>query len=142
MANTILVPIDGSEPSRNALTVAIEEFDDAELILLHVIEPYNVFSVTEDAVRDDDILEERRSERAALLEEFAETAVDMGADVRTELMLGSPSRAIVDACEEFDVDHVVMGSRGRTGLSRMILGSVADTVVKRAPVTVTVVRSD
>ncbi|WP_252700795.1 universal stress protein [Natronosalvus vescus] len=142
MANTILVPIDGSEPSRNALTVAIEEFDDAELILLHVIEPYNVFSVTEDAVRDDDILEERRSERAALLEEFAETAVDMSADVRTELMLGSPSRAIVDACEEFDVDHVVMGSRGRTGLSRMILGSVADTVVKRAPVTVTVVRSD
>ena len=142
MVKTILVPIDGSEHSRDALAAAIEEFGDSELILLHAIEPYNVFSVTEDAVRDDDLLEKRRSERAALLEEFAETAADMGADVRTELMLGSPARAIVDACEEFDVDHVVMGSRGRTGLSRIVLGSVADTVVKRAPVTVTVVRSN
>ncbi|MCU4750811.1 universal stress protein [Halobacteria archaeon AArc-curdl1] len=141
MANTILVPIDGSEHSREALSVAIEEFDDAELIVLHVIEPYNVFSVTENAARDDEVLEERRSERAALLEESREFAADRGVNVRTELMLGSPSRAIVDACEEFDVDHVVMGSRGRTGLSRLVLGSVADTVVKRAPTTVTVVRS-
>lgn len=141
MANTILVPIDGSEHARKALSVAIEEFGDAELIVLHVIEPYNVFSVTENAARDDEVLEERRAERAALLEESREFAADRGATVRTELMLGSPSRAIVDACDEFDVDHVVMGSRGRTGLSRLVLGSVADTVVKRAPTTVTVVRS-
>jgi nucleotide-binding universal stress UspA family protein len=54
--------------------------------------------------------------------------------------IGRPSRAIVEYAEEHDIDHIVMGSHGRSGVTRILLGSVAETVVRRSPVPVTIVR--
>ncbi|MFC6988838.1 universal stress protein [Haloplanus sp. GCM10025708] len=61
-------------------------------------------------------------------------------ELRTELVVGKPEREIVDYVDQEDVDHVVMGSHGRSGLDRLLLGSVAETVVRRVRVPVTVVR--
>lgn len=141
MSQRVLVPVDGSTHSKDALTVAAEEFGDAELIVYHVVEPFDVASVSEPAVWDDDVLDRRTDEGEKLLEEYRTLAKDHGVDVRTELAFGKPTRAIVDAAGEFDVDHIVMGSRGRKGVARVLLGSVAENVVRRAPVTVTVVRT-
>ena len=71
---------------------------------------------------------------------MAEDGVLDGIGFGLETVDGKPAREIVSYAEKGDVDHIVMGSRGRSGLSRLLLGSVAETVVRRAPTPVTVVR--
>jgi len=56
------------------------------------------------------------------------------------MRVGRPARAIEECAEEAAVDHVVIGSHGRDGIARILLGSVAETVVRRSPVPVTAVR--
>ena len=78
-------------------------------------------------------------------EESAETMLEEVTDAydatfATETVVGRPARTIVDYAEQEDVDAVVVGSNGREGISRILLGSVAETVVRRSPVLVTVVR--
>lgn len=140
MARTLLVPVDGSEHSRRALTEAATEFEADERIVLHVVEPFDVFSVTEEAVWDEAYMDKREREAAALLEEYKALADELGVSIRTELVRGSPAREIIRAVDEYAVDHVVMGSRGRTGVGRVVLGSVAETVAERSPVSVTIIR--
>lgn len=61
-------------------------------------------------------------------------------DLTAVTEFGRPARTIVEYVEDHDVDHVVVGSHGRSGLSRTLLGSVAERVVRRSSVPVTVVR--
>jgi nucleotide-binding universal stress UspA family protein len=56
------------------------------------------------------------------------------------VVVGRPAREIVDYADENDIDHVVMGSHGRSGVSRIVLGSVAENVVRKSSVPVTVAR--
>ena len=140
MTDRILVPVDGSEQSRRAFDTATTMFDDAEFVVLHVIEPYDVAAVTESAVWDDEFVTEREREAETVLDEFRDLATELDVDAQFELTHGRPSRAILEAIGEFNVDHVVMGSRGRRRVARVLLGSVAETVTKRAPVAVTIVR--
>ncbi|MFB6177175.1 MAG: universal stress protein, partial [Halobaculum sp.] len=60
--------------------------------------------------------------------------------VETDTAVGRPASAIVEYAETNEVDHLVLGSHGRTGVSRLLLGSNAEKVVRRSPVPVTVVR--
>jgi nucleotide-binding universal stress UspA family protein len=75
-----------------------------------------------------------------VLDEAEARAEEHGVPVHRETIVGVPSRAIVEWAEENEVDGVVIGSHGREGVSRVLLGSVAETVVRRSPVPVTVVR--
>ena len=142
MAKKVLVPVDSSEHSRNAFRAAATEFDSSELVVLHVLEPFDVFAVTEQAVWDEEYLEGREREAEQLLAEYESLADDLGVSIETELVRGSPAREIVRSADELGADHIVIGSRGRTGIGRVLLGSVAETVAKRAPVTVTIVRGE
>lgn len=63
-----------------------------------------------------------------------------GVTLTTETGSGRPERAIVAYAEDHLVDEIVIGSHGRTGGSRILLGSVAEQVVRRSPIPVTVVR--
>lgn len=60
--------------------------------------------------------------------------------IRTATRTGQPDQEIIAYAEEERIDHVVMGSHGRTGLTRVVLGSVAETVVRRSPTPVTIIR--
>lgn len=140
MADRILVPVDGSDHSRQALQTAATEFTADEHIVLHVIDPFDLEAATEDAVWGREFMEQREREAEALLEEYEELAAELGVSIRTELTHGSPARTIIGAADDFDVDHIVIGSRGRSGIDRVLLGSVAETVAKRAPTSVTIVR--
>ena len=136
----ILVPIDDSDPARAAFEHALTTFPDAKITVLHVINP----SIS--AYSDDPPYNFQRAvdaeEKAAdrLFEEARALADDHGVSIETETLVGSPARGILECAEERDVDHVVLGSHGRSGVSRVLLGSVAETVVRRAAVPVTVVR--
>jgi nucleotide-binding universal stress UspA family protein len=142
MFGTILVPVDGSEHSRHALTVAATELEADRIVILHVIDPFTVVSTTERAVWDDDFHARRKREAESLLEEYEALADGLDVSVETALMHGSPANAIIGAVDDFDVDQIVIGSRGRSGIGRVLLGSVAEAVAKRAPTSVLIVRPE
>lgn len=136
----ILVPYDGSRPAQQAVEYAVSNWDDAEIVLLRVIEAADgSLEAGIDLIKER--LKEQREEGAAeLSDELKATLNDSKAEFRVETTVGKPAREIVDFAETNDISHIVIGSHGRTGASRVLLGSVAQKVVRRAPTSVTVVR--
>lgn len=136
----VLVPVDGSDPAAAALDYALEQFEDAEIVALFVMDPVDGATAWGPGSADQWLsVSEERAETT--LDAAAETAEAAGRSIQTESILGRPSHTIVEYADEHDVDHIVIGSHGRGGLSRALLGSVAETVVRSAPVPVTVARS-
>jgi nucleotide-binding universal stress UspA family protein len=134
----VLVPYDGSPQSESALTFAVEEWPDATFTLLYVIDPVTSgFGQRTLPGGGEEWFEEAKATARAEFED-AEALVDRSLDTRIEV--GSPARVIVDVADEAPFDHVTLGSHGREGVTRVLLGSVAETVVRRSPVPVTVVR--
>lgn len=121
----VLCPVDFSDCSRKALELATDIIEpDGKITLLHVEEP------------DD------RALRARLLEEWsANLERTARVPVMHQTRAGSPAFAILAHLEENPAfDLVVMGSHGRTGMQRVLLGSVAETIVRRANYPVLVAR--
>ena len=142
MPDRILVPFDDSEPAREALEYSFELFPDGDVTALTIVDlsdmEYLPDSPTEpaDADADDGVFATAREK----LQTATEIADERGVEIETVTEAGPPARTIVDYADEDDVDHIVMGSHGREGLSRILLGSVAETVVRQSSVPVTVVR--
>ena len=136
----VLVPYDGSQPAQQAVEYAVANWDTEQIVLLRVIEfADGSLEAGVDLIKER--LKESREERAAeLSEELLETLNGSTVDYDVETVVGKPAREIVGYAEATDVEAIVIGSHGRTGASRVLLGSVAQTVVRRAPVPVTVVR--
>ncbi len=146
MVQNVLVPVDKSEQARKAFEWALEQFDDAHLTVFHVVDLSDP-QYFEDAVEmaGEDVGEDRYegvlSETRNFLQAFVDEAEDAGVEASHDYTRGdSPSRGIVEYAEENEVDHIVMGSHGRSGAARILLGSVAENVTRRSPVPVTVVR--
>lgn len=129
----ILLAYDGSEPADEALDLALDRFDVDELTALYVYDPSDA-----DASDPEDG-DPARERAAAVLPAVSERAPG-GVPVTTTHAVGDPAEQIVAHAGEHGVDHVVLGSHGREGMSRLLLGSVAETVVRGSPVPVTVVR--
>lgn len=145
MTDRYVIAYDGSDPSRDALEYAIEHFPDAELVVVHVVEvlegywtAYADFEELSEAGHPAADQIQKKGER--VIEEARELASEHGRDVETVLQAGDPARRIVSEAEDVNADGIVIGSHGRTGGSRVLFGSVAENVVRRAPVPVTVVR--
>ena len=140
MAKRVLVPIDGSEGAWHALDHAAGEHPDARLTLLFVINPVGAGAGGQ--AGDIGCAEEwyeTAEQRAEALFDDAADRLD-GRTFDSEITVGRPAHTIVAFAEEHPIDAVVMGSHGRKGVSRILLGSVAETTVRRSPVPVTVVR--
>ena len=148
MASQILVPIDGSPLSEKALSVALEEYPESTIQLLHVIDPtepgYSYVSLGVDAYDSPRHGSDEWYDRAeAFAEEIFEDAREQAGDeteLVTETRVGRPDREIVRYIEDADVDHVVLGSHGRDRESLTLVGGVAEAVVFRSPVRVTLVK--
>ena len=140
----ILVPVDGSPQSNDALEHAFDQFPDADVTALTAVDPIAAGYAAApgpDATGYPGEWTEQAEERAdTILDEAVDFAAEHGREVETVRVTDRPARAIVDYAEEHDVDQVVIGSHGRTGVTRVLLGSVAENVVRRAPCPVTVVR--
>ena len=142
MADHVLVPLDGSPQSWSALEHALEEHPDARISLLSVINPMEAGYSAETALPSaaEEWYESAKAAAQQRFDEAAEMAAEAGVSVDTVVEVGRPSRMIVEYAEEHDVDGIVMGSHGRKGVPRILLGSVAEAVVRSSPVPVTVVR--
>ena len=144
MSKHVLVPVDDSERATEALEFALEEYPEATITALHVIDPADFYAATGiegGAMANYDRIRENHEQRAdQVLENARKHAEKAGVEIETDHILGGVSRTIIEYIDEHDVDHVVIGSHGRTGARRILLGSVAEKVARRSPVPVTIVR--
>jgi nucleotide-binding universal stress UspA family protein len=139
----ILCPIDFSEASREALRAAVEVARrfGGELTLFHAY-PLPGYTLPEGTVLPNaEMLQALADETQAMLEKWKAEAMAMGAaQVAIDKSVGEPATAILDAAEAGKFDLVVVATHGRTGFAHMILGSVAERVVRRCPAPVLTVR--
>ncbi len=139
----ILCPVDFSDASRDALRVASElaRRFDGEVTVFHAY-PLPGYTLPEGTVLPaTGMLQELASQTDALLSKWREEAIADGAPrVAVAKSVGEPASEIVDAAEEGKFDAIVVGTHGRTGLAHVLLGSVAERVVRRAPMPVVTVR--
>jgi nucleotide-binding universal stress UspA family protein len=136
-----LVALDDSPQAQHALKYALSVHDGDEFVLVHVID-YSE-SITDPSRGGRGRLEgwyQKATEDAEELFADARELTD-GYDVSVTTVVadGKPVREILDCADEHDVDQIVMGSHGRTGVARVLLGSVAEQVVRRAECPTTVV---
>jgi len=140
MPENVLIAFDGSPLSERALTYAIENFSDATLTAIYVINPIN--SVMDVEAGGLPVAEDWYDNAKARATSIHETATDIAAehdiDLKTVTEVGRPARSILKYADENDIDQIVMGSHGRSGINRTFLGSVAETVTRRARIPVTI----
>lgn len=140
----VLVPVDGSPQSNEALKHALRNFHDSGITALTAVDPiaagYAAAPGPDATAYPGEWTEQAEKRADAVLDDAAEIAAHESRRVETVRVTDRPVRAIVGYAEEHDVEHIVIGSHGRTGITRVLLGSVAEKVVRRAPCPVTVVR--
>lgn len=138
MPDSILIPMDGSEQAAKALSEAMDAFPDASFTVLFVARPPTQNIDELQVLSGGDWNKYKDAQAQEVFEHATEIAKKTGTSIETAVAEGEVARSILDHAEEFD--WVVIGSHGREGVARILLGSVAEKVVRRAPVPVTVVR--
>src|SRR5262245_61654868 len=139
----ILAPTDFSEYSKAAVAYALElakEFG-AKLTILHVIElpPYPVEGYVPPSLSQT-FLEDLEHQATTDLAQLVPDAEGSGVDVARLVAMGSPYRKIIDLAESEQVDLIVMATAGRTGFSRLVMGSISERVMRRSACPVLTIR--
>lgn len=140
MYNDVLVPTDGSEGVQRAIDHGIElaSLTNATLHGLFVVDTADATAIQEAQwLTMEEALEEAGKEA---LEDIEGRANQQDVDALTAMRHGSPHEEIVTYAEEEDVDLIVMGTHGRSGLDRVLLGSVTENVIRQAETPVLVKR--
>ena len=146
---TILLPTDGSDCSAKAMAYALSFAKQygGRVVALHVIDRrweeqtrIVVAEVGQDLTQK--IRAGYEEEARRILREAADAAGKVGVSVETKVLTGIPSEEISRLAQELSADLIIMGTHGRTGVSHLLLGSVAEKVVRRAPCPVLTVRRE
>ena len=136
----ILCPVDFSSGSRHALTVATElaVAAAATLTIAHIWQP-PTFGGPDFPIAPE-VIQGLVDDADRLLAEWAASATGAGVAVHTRTITGVPWNEIVTLVSNAEIDLVVMGTHGRTGLKHVLIGSVAEKVVRHAPCAVLIIR--
>ena len=136
----ILCPTDFSEPAGDALSVAgeVAQFFRAKLVVLHVVEP---LPVEEGAAEWKEGAGLRLGSYDEMLVDAARESLHRhvgkrlpaASEVKEDVVRGAPAHAIVEAARREKADLIVIATHGRTGLRHLLIGSVAERVVRLAP---------
>ena len=147
MYERILIPTDGSNVAEQAATHAVDIAAryDAELYVLFVVDTdavaYGLGTEQVDRLQQGKFGEmhelRERAERATGA--VADRATAAGVTVHEAIDAGTPYRVIADFADDEEIDLIVMGSSGRSGVRRMVLGSVTERTIRATPVPVLVV---
>ncbi|WP_331235086.1 universal stress protein [Natronorarus salvus] len=135
MFEQILIPTDGSDAARDAVKTGIDVAAEHEgtVHLLSVVKPVRS---GDEGVSTDELQEVMQGARERQVAELAELAEANGVVAITDVREGVPFREIIDYAETNDIDLIVMGTHGRTGLGRYLLGSVTEKVVRLSEIPV------
>jgi len=137
----IVAPVDLSECSRRSLEFAASfaRRERASLLVLHTHILPTVEATSLSPMVTPRRIQEIEAQREAQFEDFVGEVDLEDLAVRTELVVGTPHTAIVDAAAERNADLIVMGTHGRRGFERFLLGSTAAKVLRRMPCSVSIV---
>ncbi len=132
---SMVVPLSGSKQSGaaipHALDIMTQRGAESELVLLHVVDvPY--MPMTREALND---LDAHRVQMKTYLDGLAQPIRESGLVVRTEVLSGDPAQAIIDYLKGNPTQLLVMATRGKSRLNRMIFGSVTESVIHMVKVT-------
>jgi nucleotide-binding universal stress UspA family protein len=145
MYKKILVPVDGSETAMLGLQEAIRLAKDqkATVRLFHVVNDFLMIASPEAAVYSHELLKSFRERGEAILADAAAIARKQGIQAETkwvEAVSGPAGALIVEQATAWPADLIVLGTHGRRGLRRLVMGSDAEYVVRTTPVPVLLVR--
>ena len=146
MYQRILVPVDGSEASKRGLQEAIKlaKATNARLQIVHVV---NELLLEAGFLGDQPYgppIDSLRASGAKILDEAKSVTREAGVEFGTELvdtMGGHVSPLILDAARRMNADLIVMGTHGRRGVKRLVMGSDAEMVLRSSPVPILFVRT-
>ncbi len=134
----VLVPVDGSASSQAAARLAFQ-FVDAyglDLTVLSVADvPLHLYGVSGEAAN------EMIADAKSHLDQIAREMESRGIKAEYLLREGEPAKTIVDLAGKRETDLIIMGSHGRTGLTRLLMGSVTESVIQGSPCPILVIRS-
>lgn len=141
MYGDILVPADGSEGVQGAIDHGIEiaTLADATIHALYVVDTGDYTPLSE--AKWLTIEEALEAEGENAVSDVEDRALEAGIDAVTTIAHGNPSEEILAYADENDVDLIVMGTSGRSGIDRVLVGSVAENVIRRAEVPVLMKRT-
>jgi len=149
MYRRILVAIDGSESSQRALehALALAKDQQARLRIVNAVEfPHYLVMTTGYPVSVSDLMKSMREEGQRMLSQAQARASLVGAKTEAAVLeskTGAERTAdiLIEDAKQWDADLIVLGTHGRRGLDRVLLGSVAEAVVRLAPLPVLLVRA-
>jgi nucleotide-binding universal stress UspA family protein len=143
MYERVLVPLDGSERAEAILPI-VEQMAgplDAEFVLLRVVEPISPGEAMASAgVVSPDVFALRKMDAKRYLVGVESRLSKKGLRVRTGTAFGRPAEEILAAAKATGADLIAMATHGRSGLGRILFGSVAETVLRASPVPVLMIR--
>jgi nucleotide-binding universal stress UspA family protein len=131
--NRIVIPVDNTEASRNAVKrgAHLAKLLEVDAKVVSVNDTHQFMASV--------ILEEKlKKEAEAFLDNFKLIGQEVGVDIETVLITGSPAEEIVKYAKEDDL--IIMANHGRKGIDRFMLGSVSEEVVRNAPCSVLIVK--
>ena len=132
MLKKILVAIDGSPQSLKALDIAIDMARrfESRLYIIHVIEEQKYMLAINYPPAYPEMVDSLLKSAKELLDDATKKAVEQGINAEQLLERGDAASKIIDAADNLGVDMIVMGSRGLRGITKFLLGSVSERVVK------------
>ena len=138
----ILVPIDFSDYASAVVEWAthLAKEHDSAIVLLHVYHLPVEFQQVEGAYLPADFWSTVKDEARRALDEYGYKIREQGIEVEMVVREGYPATIIEEEVERQNADMIVIGSRGRTGLKHLLLGSIAERVVQKAPCPVLTVK--
>jgi len=144
MYQRILVPVDGSDTSRKALVAALQLAREAggQVMLLHAVDELAYLSGYE---YSGDVITIARENAAKVLEDAAAVAASAGVPCEQQLVDSPGVRlgdTVANEASAWKADLIVVGTHGRRGVGRVLLGSGAEQVIRTAPAPVLVIRSE
>jgi nucleotide-binding universal stress UspA family protein len=142
----ILVPVDGSTTSMAGLNEALRlaRNQKARIRLIHIVDERMIFSTAEAGLNIEPVIESMKNGGKRILDRAAKLAASRGVRAETELLENAASQVadvLVARARRWRAELIVMGTHGRRGVNRLVLGSDAELVVRNSPVPVLLVRS-
>lgn len=138
----ILLATDGSNFSDAAALNITKQFrpQDSEVRVLSVVEPITTAATPQMSPGYYPELEDQKREARAVVERTAKMLTEAGFKVSTSVATGDAKRVILDEAADWRSDLIVVGSHGRKGLGRFLLGSVSEALARHATCSVEIVR--
>lgn len=139
--SSVLVAVDGSGPAQRAAELAIHLARKIRarltcLTALDAVPSIGAMAVDLASTEDESVLARLRTDARVIVDGIAAQATAAGVDRQSRVIEAHPVAAILQAAKETHADLIVMGTHGRTGVERIVLGSVAESVLREATVPV------